>query len=87
MTDGAAGTKLDLTTGMTLEAWVNPTSMSGWESVVYKERGGAGTGLLSYALYAHDGGADGAAGRLRPAGYSRIGTDGSAIPGRRPRCR
>ena len=61
--DGAA-TKLDLTNGMTLEAWVNPTSMSGWETVVYKERGGAGTGLLSYALYAHDGGAN-----TPPAGY------------------
>jgi hypothetical protein len=64
--DNAAGFKLDLTTGMTLEAWVNPSSMSGWESVVYKERGAAGTGLLSYALYAHDGGAN-----TPPAGYVR----------------
>ena len=43
---------------MTLEAWVNPTAMGGWERVVIKERGGPGTGLLSYALYAHDGGAE-----------------------------
>jgi beta-lactam-binding protein with PASTA domain len=64
--DGALGTKLDLTNGMTIEAWVNPTAMSGWESVVYKERGGVGTGLLSYALYAHDGGAS-----TPPAGYVR----------------
>jgi len=63
--------KLDLTTGMTLEAWVNPTSMSGWESVVYKERGGVGTGLLSYALYAHDGGAS-----TPPAGYVRTSAGG-----------
>ncbi len=70
--DGAAGTKLDLTTGMTVEAWVNPSSMSGWESVVYKERGAAGTGLLSYALYARDG-APTAGGTIGPAGYIRIG--------------
>src|SRR6185503_2810158 len=53
--DGAAGTKLDLTTGMTIEAWVNPSSMSGWESVVYKDRGIGGSGLLQFALYARDG--------------------------------
>src|SRR6185503_1142688 len=65
--DGAAGTKLDLTTGMTIEAWVNPSAQSGWETVVYKERGAAGTGLLSYALYSHDG-APQAGGLLGPAG-------------------
>ena len=61
---------LDLTTGMTVEAWVNPTAMSGWETVVLKERGGAGTGLLSYALYAHDGAPQGG-GFAGPAGYLR----------------
>ena len=35
-----------------------------------KERGAAGTGLLSYALYAHDG-APGAGGFAGPAGYLR----------------
>jgi hypothetical protein len=65
--------KIDLGTGMTLEAWVNPTSMSGWETVLMKERGAAGAGLLSYALYAHDGapealGFAGPAGYIRPAG-------------------
>jgi Ca2+-binding RTX toxin-like protein len=68
--DGAV-TKLDLSNGMTLEAWVNPTTMSGWESVLYKERGGPGTGLLSYALYAHDGGANTPA-----AGYVRTSVGG-----------
>ena len=43
---------LDLTTGMTLEAWVRPGAMSGWETVVIKERG---AGDYAYALYAHDG--------------------------------
>ena len=78
MPDGAAATKLDLTTGMTIEAWVNPSSMSGWESVVYKERGAAGTGLLSYALYAHDGAPTRRGGTIGPAGYIRIGATGSA---------
>jgi fibronectin type 3 domain-containing protein len=39
---------LDLTSGMTLEAWVNPTNNSGWRTAILKER----TGDLSYALYA-----------------------------------
>jgi hypothetical protein len=63
--------KLDLSTGMTLEAWVNPTSMSGWETVLMKERGITGEGLLSYALYAHDG-EPLALGRAVPAGYVRL---------------
>jgi beta-lactam-binding protein with PASTA domain len=62
---------LDLTTGMTLEAWVNPALMSGWETVMYKERGIAGEGLLSYALYAHDG-APLNLGFPTPAGYVRL---------------
>jgi hypothetical protein len=71
VTDTTAS-KLDLTTGLTVEAWVNPTSMSGWETVVMKERGAAGTGFLSYALYAHDGAPQagtfaGPAAYLRPA--------------------
>jgi len=40
---------LHLTTGMTLEAWVNPTTVTGWRSVLLKEQAGA----LSYALYAN----------------------------------
>ena len=63
--------KLDLSTGMTLEAWVNPSSLSGWECVLMKERGVAGEGLLSYALYAHDG-APQALGQAVPAGYLRL---------------
>jgi hypothetical protein len=41
---------LDLTGGMTLEAWVYPTALSGWRTVVLKEMAGG----LVYALYAHD---------------------------------
>ena len=58
---------LDLTNGMTLEAWVYPTTLSGWNSVILKERGSNG---LAYALYANDNGS-------RPSGYVRIGSDRS----------
>ncbi len=38
---------LDLTTNMTLEAWVNPTSAAGWRTALMKEQ----TGGTVYALY------------------------------------
>ncbi|HLF70803.1 MAG TPA: LamG domain-containing protein, partial [Dehalococcoidia bacterium] len=38
---------LDLTNGMTLEAWVRPTASGGWRTIVLKEQ----TGGLVYALY------------------------------------
>src|SRR2546428_719610 len=75
--DGAAGTPLDLTTGMTLEAWVKPTAIDGWETVILKERG---VNALSYALYAHDC-APLAGGFNAPAGYVRIGTMDRAVRG------
>jgi hypothetical protein len=55
---------------LTQASIVIPSSMSGWESVAYKQRGAAGTGLLSYALYAHDGAPQGG-GFAGPAGYLR----------------
>src|SRR5205823_6313184 len=42
----ADSSSLDLTSAMTLEAWVNPSAINGWECVVMKE---AGTDLA----YAH----------------------------------
>jgi chitodextrinase len=42
---------LDLTTGMTLEAWVFPTASGGWRTVMLKER----LDHLAYALYANTG--------------------------------
>jgi glucose/arabinose dehydrogenase/PKD repeat protein len=39
---------LDLTTGMTLSAWVRPTALDNWRQVVLKERPNG----LSYGLYA-----------------------------------
>jgi hypothetical protein len=46
----ADASSLDLTTGMTLEAWVNSTARAGFETVVIKE---AGT-EAAYALYGND---------------------------------
>src|SRR3990172_3413693 len=40
---------LDLSNGMTLEAWVRPTTLSGWRTVILKERPSG----LAYALYAN----------------------------------
>lgn len=45
-----SASSLDLTNGMTLEAWVYPTAaMNSWRSVLLKEQAGG----LAYALYAH----------------------------------
>jgi hypothetical protein len=38
---------LDLTSGMTLEAWIRPSLVSNWRTVILKERGAG----LSYSLY------------------------------------
>jgi hypothetical protein len=54
----ADAASLDLTTGMTLSAWVRPSALSGWRTVLLKERPAS----LSYALYAHSTAS-------RPAGY------------------
>lgn len=40
---------LDLTTGMTLEAWVSPTAQNGAETVLFKEM----TGAHAYLLYSY----------------------------------
>ena len=53
---------LDLTAGMTIEAWVNPSALSGWRTVALKGAAGG----LAYALYAHDQ-------TPRPAGYVNTG--------------
>jgi concanavalin A-like lectin/glucanase superfamily protein len=68
---------LDLNTGMTLEAWVNPSSLSGWNTVMLKERG---PNALSYGLYANDG-APQPGGLAVPAGYQRNGSIDQAIRG------
>jgi glucose/arabinose dehydrogenase len=47
-----AASSLDLTSGMTLEAWVNPSAAGGsWRTVVFRER----TDGMLYSLYANNG--------------------------------
>ena len=55
---------LGLTTGMTLEAWVRPTTTTGWRSVLVKERPGG----CAYSLYSSDNGG-------RPSSYLRLKSD------------
>jgi large repetitive protein len=60
---------LSLTTAMTVEAWVNPAALSGWRTVIMKERPGG----LAYTLYASDDNAP-------PALYTNTGAaDVSAV--------
>jgi hypothetical protein len=60
---------LDLTSGLTISAWVYPTTSGGTRTVVLKERSGG----LAYALYANDS-------TSRPAGQVNTGgNDASAI--------
>jgi hypothetical protein len=66
---------LDLTTGMTLEAWVNPSALSGWRTAVLKEAPNA----LAYALYAHDN-APRPAVTITVAGLDRSALGASALP-------
>ena len=66
----ADGAGLDLTTAMTLEAWVNPSALSGWQTVIMKERPGG----LAYTLYAHDN-------APRPSAYINTGGGDAAAIG------
>jgi glucose/arabinose dehydrogenase/PKD repeat protein len=61
---------LDFTTALTLEAWVRPTTLSGWRTVFLKEAPGG----MAYALYAHDN-------APRPAGYLNTGGLDVDVPG------
>ncbi|HWC25816.1 MAG TPA: LamG-like jellyroll fold domain-containing protein [Solirubrobacteraceae bacterium] len=70
----ADAVSLDLTTAVTLEAWVSPATSSEWRPVLLKERPRG----FSYALYA-------ANGKRRPAGYvqttsTRAATGSSPLP-------
>jgi len=68
LTDGT-GSPLDLTNGMTIEAWVKPTELDGWDPIVIKERA---ADSLSYALYGNDGSPD-PFGANVPANTIRVG--------------
>ncbi|HWM10798.1 MAG TPA: LamG-like jellyroll fold domain-containing protein, partial [Solirubrobacteraceae bacterium] len=59
---------LDLTTGMTLEAWVNPTTLGGgWRTTIFKH---SPNGMV-YSLYGHNG--------SRPTGQVNIGGEQNAV--------
>ena len=47
--DIAHSASLDLTTGLTMEAWVRPTTLNSWRAILIKEQ----TGDLVYGLYAN----------------------------------
>ncbi len=66
----ADSNSLDLTTGMALEAWVFPTSLSGTRTVVAKER----TGGFAYGLFASNGAS-------RPSAAIRVGTTTISVAG------
>jgi hypothetical protein len=57
---------LDLSGGLTVEAWLRPTALSGWKTALMKETADG----LAYGLYAHDN-------NPWPAAYVRI--DGSSV--------
>ena len=61
---------LDLSTGMTIEAWVKPASTSGWRTVLLKEV----PGNLAYALYGNQS-------AQRPGAEVRIGSKTHNISG------
>jgi hypothetical protein len=60
----ADAASLDLTAGMTLEAWVNPTIGSAWRSVILKEN----TDTFTYSMYS-------ANNASRPAGFVHTTAD------------
>jgi hypothetical protein len=66
----ADSNSLDLTTGMTLMAWVNPAAISAsWRTVLFKE---GGPGSMDYSLYA-------AEDTAKPIGQVYIGGEQNAI--------
>ncbi|MCI0703401.1 MAG: DUF4082 domain-containing protein [Planctomycetia bacterium] len=60
---------LDLTNGMTLEAWVRPTSANNYGTALFKEKSGG----LTYALYGVNGSSE------PPASYINSSTDGEKM--------
>ena len=68
--DGGRCGSLDLTSGMTVEAWVRPSKLGGWRTVVVKEpRAGSCTGWMRIGRRA----AVGSGGHRRRAERRRVG--------------
>ncbi len=64
----ADSASLDLSSGMTVEAWVRPSKAGGWRTVVFKER----TGGVVYGLYGDQAGG-------RPLGQIDVGGERNAV--------
>jgi hypothetical protein len=65
----ADSNSLDLTTGMTLEAWVNPAALgTAWRTVLFKEQSGG----MIYSLYANQD-------TTRPVGQVNIGGEQNVV--------
>ena len=76
----ADAASLDLSSALSIEAWVKPAVSTGnWRTVVLKER----TGGLAYALYSHDG-APLSGGTTVPAGYLHVGAADQPVRGGDP---
>ena len=70
---------LDLTTGMTIEAWINPTALGNtWRTVALKEQ----PGYYAYGMYASTG-----AGTSVPSGNGMIGAVDRDVARARRSCR
>jgi hypothetical protein len=67
---------LDLTNGMTIEAWINPNNLTGYKTVICKENGSTN---LSYALSANN--STSGTSNQRPDTRIRIGTTTSTATG------
>ena len=73
---------LDLSTAMTLEAWINPSTISGWRTALLKEipRTATNPGGLSYSLYANDDEASTPAVTVNTGGRDEKATGLSLLP-------
>ena len=67
---------LDLTTGMTLEAWINPSNLTGYKTLLSKENG---TNNLAYALSANN--STSGTANQRPNSRIRIGSNIRTVTG------
>jgi hypothetical protein len=71
----ADAASLDLTSAVTMSAWVRPVESGDWRSLIVKERGTVTTPGLSYSLYAND------PTRGRPAGFFSVGGADRSVAG------
>jgi hypothetical protein len=72
----ADSASLDLSTGMTISAWVNPSTLPAWPTVVLKERPSG----LAYALYASAGATKAPSSYLDSAKGEYFATGTGALP-------